>query len=445
MKKFILTFGILALFSMSALAQERPDAESKEIIGLNSAFMYNMLEANQNLRKVDILLKARKKEVFKKEKLILGASFIAIADYQRSNTNSKFAYLMRHPTAKNQIGKTVTEAVIHSFQFAAAGAVNSWLAVYAEILYNPEQNFGPGNITSIGRNQLMLRKGYVVVGNLEEFPVYGAIGKMDAPFGQTGSVSPFTNSTMWHAFGGLGYGVQIGLKKWGLHATVMAVQGGSQFRAMNTPVGDSTNVPSKLNNFVVDLNYTFEPANNISFKVGASYLHGSTYCQDFPVTHFTACKDNNPAITAYGKFSFHDRVIAMGSYATTTQIWPGTHNTTPPLNKFVASKVTSLDVGVKYIFNRGEQVHYVASAEFSNFRAGPDGAPWERQNQMVAGFSTLIQQSSKIFIELFRTAGYCPLNFISGSKPNEPFPPGVTHTDSSVRSFGIVIGGQITI
>ncbi|MFT5144186.1 MAG: hypothetical protein ACI80V_000790 [Rhodothermales bacterium] len=42
-----------------------------------------------------------------------------------------------------------------------------------------------------------------------------------------GSVSPFTNSTMWHAFSGLGYGAQLGLKTGGLKAVFMAVQGGA--------------------------------------------------------------------------------------------------------------------------------------------------------------------------------------------------------------------------
>ena len=31
---------------------------------------------------------------------------------------------------------------------------------------------------------------------------------------------------MWHAFGGLGYGAQIGYDKGGLHAKIMLAQGG---------------------------------------------------------------------------------------------------------------------------------------------------------------------------------------------------------------------------
>ncbi|PIW04282.1 MAG: hypothetical protein COW40_10480, partial [Cytophagales bacterium CG17_big_fil_post_rev_8_21_14_2_50_40_13] len=222
------------------IAQERSDS-TRGSIGINSEFAYKMLEPNQNLRKVNILLEERQKGALRDKSLTIGTSLISIFDYQRSNTDSKFAYLMRHPTSNNQIGKSVTEAVVHSFQISATGAVNNWLTAHAELLYNPEQSFGAGTITTLTRNQIQLVKAFVVIGDLNKSPLYGAIGKMDAPFGQMGTVSPFTNSTMWHAFGGLGYGAQIGYRKGGIHTKFMAVQGGSQFRALATPVGNGTN------------------------------------------------------------------------------------------------------------------------------------------------------------------------------------------------------------
>jgi len=163
------------------------------------------------------------------------------------------------------------------------------------LLYDPQQSFGSGTITTLERNQIQLRKGFIVPGDLNKFPIYGAIGKMDAPFGQTGTVSPFTNSTMWHAFGGLGYGAQIGFKKWNIHATFMAFQGGAQFWALNTSVGDSTNVPSRLNNYTADFNYSIRDKEKMQVVAGASYVHGSAYCHEFPVFHLDPCKEGNPA------------------------------------------------------------------------------------------------------------------------------------------------------
>ncbi|AUC80678.1 hypothetical protein [Lacinutrix sp. Bg11-31] len=439
MKKLLLT---LILIGNLVFAQNDTIAIKK--VEFNSGFTYKMLDQNQDLRKINILLEEKKNGTINNNSLIIGTSLISIFDYQHSNTDSKFAYLMRHPTSNNQIGKEVSEAVIHSFQLSITATVNSWISTHAEILYNPEQSFGSGTITDLNRNQLQLRKAFVLIGNLDMFPIYGALGKMDAPFGQMGSVSPFTNTTMWHAFGGLGYGAQIGFAKGGLHAKLMAVQGGAQFRALHTPVGDGTNVPSKINNYVADINYSFNILEDVKLLVGASYLKGSAYCQDFPVTHFSSCKENNPAYTYYGTLSINNRLIVKGGFAKTTKVWKGTYNPAPPLNIFEASKVSSLDVGAKYDLNENGKFKHTISGEFSNFRAGADGAPWERQNQMVLGFATLINNSSKLFAEVFRTDGYAPLNFISGSDDNAPFPAGTTHSLREANSMGIVVGAQIS-
>ena len=101
-----------------------------------------------------------------------------------------------------------------------------------------------------------------------------------------------------------------------------------------------------------------------------------------------------------------------------------------------------MDIGAKYNFNIDGDYVYSISGEFSNFRAGADGSPWERQNQIVAGLSVQYKKASKIFVELFRTDGYAPLNFISGS---DPFAPGETNSLRSANSMGIVIGAQLTL
>lgn len=440
MKKLILFFSILTLFINQVYGQEEPQ-KTKDIIGLNSSFSHKMLDPVQDLRKVNIFVEEQKNGVFQNKRLIVGASLISIFDYQKSNTDSKFGYLMRHPTSNNQIGDDSSEAVIHSFQLLFSGSVNSWLSAHAEILYNPEQSFGQGTITALGRNQLQLRKGFVVLGDLKKFPVYVAIGKMDTPFGQTGSVSPFTNSTMWHAFGGLAYGAQISFKKFGIQATVMGVQGGAQFRGASAPVRKSTSAPSKINNYTADLNYTINIGGKTSFLIGGSYLHGSAYCHGFPVMHFNPCEDNNPAVTAYGNLNINNRFILKGGFASTIEKWDGTHNPAPPLNVFEASKVTSLDVGAKYDFNINGKIRYAVSGEYSDFRAGPNGSPWERQNQIVLGVAGMVNNSSKLFVELFRTDGYVPLNFISGGNLDNP---GATHSVRNAFSNGVVLGAQIT-
>ena len=439
MKKFIVAALLLTVTPVFA-----QDAQDTAVLKTNTAYSYSMLESNQNLRKMDLLLDARQQGVLTPGSIVFGTSVIAIADYQKATDDSKFGYLMRHPTASNQIGDVVSEVVLHSFQIGLTGVVNSWITSYAEILYDPEQSFGAGTITTLGRNQLQLRKGFVLVGDLNKYPVYAALGKMDAPFGQTDSVSPFTNSTMWHAFGGLGYGAQVGFRASGLNLSFMAVQGGAQFRALHAPV-EGTVVPSRVNNFVVDANYSMAVNDDLALRVGASYMHGSAYCQGFPVVHFTACSDANPASTVYGSATWQERVTVKGGYAITGEEWPGTFNPTPPLDVFEAHKVSSLDAGIQVGLNQEGTVRYTLSGEFSNFVAGPDGAPWERQNQLVIGVQGMVSNGSKLFLEVFKVDGYAPLNFVSGSHDFDPFPPGTTHSKADANSLGVVAGLHVTL
>ena len=102
--------------------------------------------------------------------------------------------------------------------------------------------------------------------------------------------------------------------------------------------------------------------------------------------------------------------------------------------------MSSLELGAKCNLNQSKKLKYTLSAEFSNVITGPEGAPWERQNQLVFGFQMLFNNSSKLFFEAFRTDGYVPFNFISGSEPNAPFPAGTTHSVSDANSMGIVLG-----
>lgn len=371
----ILTFLLAICLGLSLNAQNEASASNESgFLRLNSALSYQMLEHNQNLRKVPILLNSLKNGELEAGNLYVGASVVAIADYQKSNTDSKFAYLMRHPTSSNEIGESVSEAVLHSVQLSLTAPINSWLTGYTEMLYDPEQSFGAGTITALDRNQIQLRKAYILVGDLNKFPVYLALGKMDGPYGQTNSVSPFTNSTMWHAFGTLGFGALVGFNSGGFDASFMAVQGGAQFRALNAPV-EGTSVPSRLNNFIADANYTLSLGGNSSFTFGGSYVHGTNYCQDWPIAHFQPCDDTNPASSFYGRLNVGKNLTLKGAFSKTKNVWPGTHNPNAPLDQYDASKVSSLDAGARYVFNPNSSVVYALSGEFSSFVAGADGAP----------------------------------------------------------------------
>ena len=87
--------------------------------------------------------------------------------------------------------------------------------------------------------------------------------------------------------------------------------------------------------------------------------------------------------------------------------------------------------------NNQGNILYSLSAEFSNFKAGPQGSPWERQSQLILGLNAQVESTSRLFLEFFRTAGYVPLNFVSGGNFDDL---GQTHSDRDATSFGFVTG-----
>ena len=91
----------------------------------------------------------------------------AVASFQKSKRDDKCGYLMRHPTARNQIGDTVSEAAIHSVQPSVTGTLDDWLVGHAEILFDPEQSFGAGTNTGLDRNQVQVRRAYALFGDLD--------------------------------------------------------------------------------------------------------------------------------------------------------------------------------------------------------------------------------------------------------------------------------------
>lgn len=422
-------------------AQPLGEGGIADTIGISPNYAFAMLDHAVNVNSKPLVQLEALRDGQLNDRITLSGQVTAITNYQWSNRNSKFGYLMRHPTSNNQIGKHVSEAVLHSANIALTGRLTSDVTAYAELLYDPEQSFGSGTITALARNQMQLRRGWVMWGNLDKAPVYGLVGKMDIPFGLNDTVSPFTNSTNWHAFAGLAYGAQLGLYTEGFHLRAMAVQGGAQFRSANTSV-DGTNVPSRLNNFAIDGRYTLS-LNDMGdgVMVGGSYQHGTAYCQGYPVFHFNPCADNNPAYAFYGKLDLGSLQL-LGEYAQTTKVWPGSNvpDPTNPLSIYPAVKTKAFTTGAKYAF--GDEVantqerRFAISAEFSRFIAGADESPWKRQNQSVLGLSWFPVSNFNVFGEFIHVDGFVPLNFLSGGN----FPDGSTWSERGATTDVILIG-----
>lgn len=424
-----------AVETASAARAVPGDEDGASFIGFDHAYAYDVLDPTTDInQKQEMLLKRKVAGKVGGHTVTVGGAVTAIADIQHSNTTDKFGYLMRHPTSANQRTKDVSEAVLHSAQLEVTASLGSWTMAYLDLLYSPEQSFGAGTITAVTRNQIQLRHGYVMFGNLDETPFYAALGKMATPFGLTDTLNPFTASTVWHAFGGLAYGIKAGFLKDGWNVRAMAIQGGAEFRGANAPV-DNSNVPSKLNNFAVDASYRFGVWRGAHMRLGGSYERGSAYCQPFPITHFSSCNDANGAYDVYAQLQSGPWQF-QAEFARTVDVWPGTFNPTIP--QYKASRVTSWDVGGRYRHMLGS-VPMDVSFDFSRFIAGPSGAPWEKQDQWVLGVAGYVAPSAKLFMELVRTEGYTPLNFLTGGNLG----PGVTWSDAHANSNIVTFGANV--
>lgn len=414
----------------------RHAAMHDSFVGIAPEYGYDILDHAENVNTRQLVILEAMQAGALDRRVTLSGALTVLADYQESNSNTKFGWLMRHPTSANQIGETVSEMVVHSAQLAATGRLTEDITTYVELLYDPEQSFGSGTITDLNRNQVQVRKAFVMWGNLEERPVYAAIGKMDTPFGLNDTVSPFTNSTNWHAFAGLAYGGMAGYYDNGFHLRAMAIQGGAQFRAHNSPVED-TNVPSRLNNFALDARYSAPLGADGQWMVGASYTHASAYCQAWPVFHFNPCEDNNPAFAVYtqgraGAFEW------LGEYAATTDVWPGSASPVPLYAAFEPVETESFTLGGRWWMDVHESDDFALSFEFSRFIAGDEGAPWERQDQYVLGGSYFLTPSVNLFGELIHTRGWVPLNFLSGGN----LPGGISWSEQDAQTDVLAVGVQ---
>lgn len=413
------------------------DKHDKRLVHTNSNYSYMVLDPTKNVtRKQRFILEQRLRHKLENDSIYIGGAITGLVGYQRSNTDDKFGYLMRRPTVGPQGDDTLSEAALHTAQVQLTGTLGNWVTGHLELLYNANDNadLGPlqGSNTSTNANQLEVRRGYVMLGNLAESPVYASLGKMSIPFGLMDSVSPFSNNHVNNTFNGLANGLNAGFSYSGFNANVMAVQGGIQFDGANTSANNANaaNSNHKLDNVAADINYTLaigEQGSNL--LVGASYLKGSAYCRTTPPTPFIAnCEENNAAFDAYAKLTM-GKILIQAEYAQTEHQWQADPAAVSGVAK---EKLSSWAVGGQYSTMFGS-LPVDLSAEYSLYKAGPDSSQWEKQEQIVVGIAAYLTDSVKLFGEIIHTRGYAP--FVATNRS-----PVQANSESAVRTNALMMG-----
>ena len=84
-------------------------ASSSELIGSNGTYSFQVLDHSRNTNIKQLLQLQALRDHELKQKITFGGQITALVNYQKSNSDTKFGWLMRHPTSSNQIGNTVSE------------------------------------------------------------------------------------------------------------------------------------------------------------------------------------------------------------------------------------------------------------------------------------------------------------------------------------------------
>jgi len=340
--------------------------------------------------------------------LTIGAQFRGSAMVGRTNTTNKFSYLGRFPTDFS--GDSVTDARLLQANQVVVGRFSPWAHGYMETLFSDVFTFPDHK-----QGSLQMRQAYVVFGDLTQSPWYAFMGKKTVSFGDMGTLSPFSQSMIWHYFAPLAEGIGGGYADGGFNISATALNGSRGIR-----VADS-NEKGHINNFAVNTRYDVPFGDESGFAIGAGYLHGSIY--DGPTAEHL-----DPGITGslnglwdvnasfyWGSWQFEGEVVQ------TNKEWPTT-----------AYKVTAyrLETAVDILW-LGKNMRM--SGSWSEGIQGPDSTEYKFNQQFVFGLRCDVLPNVMLSMEYVRSMGFAPLMNIT------------TVSDSSVVQDSLVFGLVLAI
>ncbi|MEZ6058316.1 MAG: LbtU family siderophore porin [Planctomycetaceae bacterium] len=338
----------------------------------------------------------------------LGAQFRMSAMVARTNTADHFPYLGRFPT--DFAGHSATDLRI--LQANQAGILNftPWATGYFETLFSDVFSF-----SSFKQGSFQVRQAYVVFGNLDVTPFYMFLGKKNVSFGDMGTLSPFTQSVVWHYFAPLAEQGGIGYAANGFNFTVTGINGLRGIRVVDS------SQKGHVNNFAVNGIYTWNRGEDFSWSVGAGYLHGTIY--DGQTAEHLDPGVTGPLNSAWD-VNTHMQWGPMhfnGEFITTVNPWPVTGHEVSAWHAEMAYDANTINLPLWLSLSYGEGVQGARGTEFQSNR------------QFVAGAAWTLSPSSQLTFEYVRSMGFAPLLGIT------------TVSDQSVRQNSLIFGLVLTL
>lgn len=340
--------------------------------------------------------------------IVVGAQFRASAMFGHTNTTNKFPYQGRFPG--DFVGNTVTDARLLQANQAIVGHFAPWAHGYMETLFSDVFTFPTFN-----QGSFQMRQAYVTFGDLNQSPLYAWIGKKSVNFGDMGTLSPFSQSMVWHYFAPLAEGAGVGYSQDGLTVNLTALNGSRGIRVVDSEQ------KGHINNFAANMRYEMPLADNATWAIGGGFLDGTTY-------NATIAEHTNPNVTGpmNGAWDANTQLVLgpwifEGEIARTINPWPAT-----------AANVTAW---------RAEAAHDLAwigrplrlSASYSEGTQGPAGSQFEFNRQFVAGLRYVPHPNVTMSLEYVQSTGFAPLIDI------------ITVSDRRVIQNSVILGVVLAI
>lgn len=295
----------------------------KTTVTTNAAHTKKMLDWQENITgKTLTLLTNRANGVLEPNSLTIGGAMKAGLMWQSTSDAGLFPILSRFPdfTAPTKTSSGVF--AINNAALSFTGSFGDWMTYYLQPEYSETEFFG--------QSDFQLRKAFVVFGNLQKSPFYAAFGRKTIDFGNGRGYNAFTQTETQHFFWALSdqpvlelgyYNMYTGLKISGT-----AFSGGRQLR-LGYAGADKENT---IANFAASIEKEFRFGNAQSFTLGTSYIHDTSYRNNFtahtfqlinsmtPPTNFIEYR--NGAVDAFAEYN-SPVFDAMIEYTTTLKPW----------------------------------------------------------------------------------------------------------------------------
>lgn len=388
----------------ASYCQTTTEPTSPGWLRLNTPLSYQLLDfQNRQTDKELLILHDRARCPNCSTRVTVGAqarlSFLAAS----TNATDKFPYLGRFPTDFS--GDSATDVRMLQANMHLTAAVTSWATVYGELLFSDVFTFA-----SFDQGSLQARQAYAVFGDLRQSPFYAYVGKKNIGFGDLQTLSPFTQSVVWHYFAVLAEGAGVGYHDDAWDVTVSAINGGRGIRVVDSVA------PGKLNNFAANIALTLGDCPDQRLRVGGGVLYGTIY-DGFTAEHVDTDQFGTFYNTAWdvnvrldlGRWTFG------GEFISTIKPWPVTD-----------TRVSAFRAETAYHLNSIKPSRL--SASWSEGTQGPPGSEFEFNNQLVLGYGVHLHPNAFGSVEYVRSSGFAPLINIT------------TVSDRSVVQDSMVLG-----